>query len=306
MRAGSSGDGSGLRAVVAAGVMLGAAGVSHAQFDPFSEEEPEPHVRLELVSDHASIGPGQAFNLGLSFDIDPGWHMYWNGKNDTGYAPSFTITAPDGFELGEARWPAPKRHVSPGDILDHVYADRVTIIVPVSAPEALDEGSPVEFSVVSDWLVCEAVCIPEEGEAELTIEAGGARASEKQTLALFEATRARLPRPAPDSVWSPGDGEPPFRVIGSQGTKPMLLILAAGADRVRFMPGADCPAIPDLIAEGDKAGAQLLLPVESHDDYYRVTGIVEVVTEDGSAFYWLPVRYPADATGHAESEKAGG
>ncbi len=276
-------------AVAAIGVAVSCGGAS-GQLDPFGADEHEPRVRLGMIADHATIAGGQRFMLGVTFEIDPGWHIYWDGKNDTGFAPGFVITAPEGFEVGEAMWPAPHRHVSPGDILDHVYEDRVTLVVPVTAPAGLEPGGEAEFAVVSDWLVCESVCIPEEGEATLTVRAGEARASDKATLKLFEEARARIPKPAPASVWSSGGGGEPFRVIGSKGAKPLLLILAPDAERVRFFPGADSAPIKDLIEGGDRAGGQLVLALERAEDYGRVSGVVEIVGGGGSAFYTLTAR----------------
>jgi len=261
-----------------------------AQPDPFSAAPEAPRVRMSLIGDHESVAPGQTFALGISFEIDAGWHMYWNGLNDTGYAPRFEITGPAGFEVGEALWPAPVRHVSPGDILDHVYEGRVTLVVPVTAPASLQSGGEVEFRVRADWLVCESVCIPEEGMATVRVRTGEAVASEGATLKMFEAARARIPTPAPESVWDPRAEGAPFRVLVSERSPAMVQISSRGAAGLRFFPGVDCPPITNLLEGGDVRGGRAVLRLESPEDGGRVAGVVEVVGESGSAFYALEGR----------------
>jgi hypothetical protein len=40
----------------------------------FAQEIPTP-VRAKLVSNIDRVAPGESFNLGVLFDIDPGWHI---------------------------------------------------------------------------------------------------------------------------------------------------------------------------------------------------------------------------------------
>ena len=48
--------------------------------------------------------------------MQPGWHVYWNGRNDTGTPVRITLTVPEGFAAGDVLWPAPVRHVAAGEI----------------------------------------------------------------------------------------------------------------------------------------------------------------------------------------------
>src|SRR5262245_15955955 len=81
------------------------------------------HAKVSLVSEKRTVTRGSNFLLAVRFDLEPGWHIYWKGQNDTGYPPSVTLDLPEGFRTGEILWPVPKRLVSPGNILDHVYND---------------------------------------------------------------------------------------------------------------------------------------------------------------------------------------
>ncbi|HUZ05694.1 MAG TPA: hypothetical protein VMU62_10075, partial [Acidobacteriaceae bacterium] len=43
------------------------------------------HLKVELLSDTTSVNRrGQTFHLGLHFQLDPGWHIYWVNAGDSG------------------------------------------------------------------------------------------------------------------------------------------------------------------------------------------------------------------------------
>jgi thiol:disulfide interchange protein DsbD len=43
-----------------------------------------PHGTVELISGHDSIQPGRNFQLGLKFQLEKGWHIYWTNPGDAG------------------------------------------------------------------------------------------------------------------------------------------------------------------------------------------------------------------------------
>ena len=44
------------------------------------------NVKARLVSEVASVGPGQACLVALELDIRDGWHTYWRNPGDSGEA----------------------------------------------------------------------------------------------------------------------------------------------------------------------------------------------------------------------------
>ena len=99
----------------------------------------------------------------------------------------------------------------------------------------------------------------------------------------------KVPKPAPASVWSAGDEGAPFTITLSQAT-PLLMITAEGAERIRFFPARESAATPKIVEEGERLGERLTLGVEDHDEYGRVSGVVEIVRQGGSEFYTLAAR----------------
>jgi thiol:disulfide interchange protein DsbD len=64
-----------------------------------------PHVQVELIADRAA--PGDSMRLGLKFDLEPGWHIYWQNPGDSGGPPEAAWTLPPGMMATGFEWPAP-------------------------------------------------------------------------------------------------------------------------------------------------------------------------------------------------------
>ena len=51
---------------------------------------PIPHGTVELISENQSIAIGHPFYLGLHFQLEKGWHIYWVNPGDSGEPPRVT------------------------------------------------------------------------------------------------------------------------------------------------------------------------------------------------------------------------
>ncbi len=95
-----------------------------------------PHVRVELITDRATPGPGM--RLGLKFDLDPEWHIYWQNPGDSGGSPEVAWTLPPGMMASGIEWPAPER-IDVGGLVNYGYHDRVVLPVAVAVAVAASE-----------------------------------------------------------------------------------------------------------------------------------------------------------------------
>lgn len=226
------------------------------------------HARAKLISESAGLVPGATMTLGVTFEIDPGWHLYWNGYNDAGLPPKAKWTLPPGYTVGEIQWPAPKREVSSGEILSHIYEKEVTLLVPLSVPSSAELGEKVEISADLKWLVCEEACIAEEGRVSITL---GVTAHEvlnfvePEPTKKIRLTREKLPKALP------ADGS-----VLAAWRNGVFAIEARGAAAVAFFPATECVALVDVIASTQAKGPALTLKPAEKDDSTRVVGIVEV------------------------------
>ncbi len=178
-----------------------------------------PHTKLRLVSEVLTLEPGRQVELGLLFDLDPHWHIYWINPGDSGEPPTVTWRLPPGFQAAGLEWPVPQRLVN-GPLTDYGYQDRVLLIAPVHVPSKIQEQK-VTLSADVSWLVCSNVCIP--AKSAVSVELPVQRATphqDGQATELFRAARHDLPQalPAGWRVTAEDEGSV-FRIRLSAGTK---------------------------------------------------------------------------------------
>jgi thiol:disulfide interchange protein DsbD len=166
-----------------------------------------PRAAATLLADQAAVAPGGTVMLGLRLNLAPGWHTYWRNAGDAGAPPEITLTLPEGAQAGPIAWPAPER-IPYGPLVNFGYHGDVLLPLPVTLPASLPVGGTLPIEASATWLVCEQVCIPEEGQfrIDLPVEATP-RAS--PAAAQFAAAAAALPRPAPwqaSATLGPGGG----------------------------------------------------------------------------------------------------
>lgn len=120
-------------------------------------------VTAELITRHESWQPGKEAWIGLRLDHDEGWHTYWKASA-TGYATSLEWELPEGIEVSEIHWPAPRTYEMAGEV-EYVYEDELVLPVRVSVSPEVPAGRRIELRAKADWLACQRVCIP--GQADL-------------------------------------------------------------------------------------------------------------------------------------------
>lgn len=248
---------------------------------PIRETAPAPnpgdeklHVSASLVTPDLSFVPGRATQLGVHLKIRDGWHVYWNGKNDTGTPVRVTLKLPEGFTAGEVLWPGPTRHVSAGDILDHVYEGEVTLLVPIEVSSMVDPTSNPTISAHVDWMVCREVCTFESADLRLTRPVSVTDALASEDLPKFAAARAELPKDWPAE-------QPPADIAWHEN---WVDIKALNADRLAFYPFEECSAFLNPIGDAEAKGGSLSLrfdPEESATER-RLFGVLAVKPTGGT------------------------
>ena len=149
-------------------------------------EDGEPRVRARLLVD-APDGGGP-WRAGVLFESAPGWYLYWRHPGDTGLATQLVLThgeAPLALE-----WPLPEAFRE-DDLVSYGYAGDVLLAAQV---ERAAPGTPVRAR--ADVLVCHSQCLPATFELERPLSADPDPSARAAVHALFEATAARVPRPA--------------------------------------------------------------------------------------------------------------
>lgn len=151
-------------------------------------------IEVELMSESATVVPGQTTWLGLRLDPAEHWHTYWKMGGDSGEPTSLNEwQAPEGTQIGDIHWPAP--HWLPfydTDLVNFGYEDEVLLPVPVTIPADF-AGDSVTLSTLAYWNVCDQICIPGEQRLSLTLPVADAEELDADHASLFAAARAELP-----------------------------------------------------------------------------------------------------------------
>ncbi len=151
-----------------------------------------------LITDTDAAEAGRPFRVALRLRMAPGWHTYWQNPGDAGAPAEIKLTVPPGASAGEVAWPTPKR-LPEGPVMTYAYEGEV--VLPISVTPG---AGAVAIQAAATWLVCEKICVPEEGTFSLALPAG--RAAPAAEAALFAATETRLPRPSPFEARIAADG----------------------------------------------------------------------------------------------------
>ncbi len=188
-----------------------------------------PRVSATLLSSRDAVSPGERFNVALVQKIAPGWHTYWRNPGDSGEATKIDWALPAGMSAGDIQWPAPKAlPVEP--LVNFGFEGTVLLPVEMVIPADAKPGETVTLKANATWLVCEKICIPEEGAFTLDLPVAAAPVSDDAAQSRIDATRAALPKPAGFTASLKADGE--ALVLSLPG-------VSASAADLRFFPYSD-------------------------------------------------------------------
>ncbi|MDO8630467.1 MAG: protein-disulfide reductase DsbD family protein [Phycisphaerales bacterium] len=258
-------------------------------------------ANVSLVPSVAGVVPGKPFDMAIHFELESGWHIYWQNSGDAGLPPVVRWKLPDGFESGELQFPAPKREVSPGDIVTNILKGDPSLLVEVRPPAAIASAS-VSIAGRVSYLVCAANCIREEADlsVDLPVRPAGSE-TESANEAFFARTRRSLPKPSNKVVSVTPSVTPDPLASGSKFEFTLKVEIAKG-----HHIQSDRPTLPSLIAAdvftervpGIRFGKSVYPPPLTRKDQYlgdltefagtftvRIPGDVELAHESG------PVRF---------------
>jgi thiol:disulfide interchange protein/DsbC/DsbD-like thiol-disulfide interchange protein len=155
-----------------------------------------PHVKAELLLEKPSVAPGESFDVALRMRMKDGWHTYWKHPGDSGEPTAVTWKLPPGFTAGDIQWPYPQK-ISLAPLTTYGYEGEVMLLVPFKAASDANPGTTARVTADAYWMVCEKVCIPEEGTLALDVPIGGSPVAPSNPAAsAFANARANLPMPA--------------------------------------------------------------------------------------------------------------
>jgi DsbC/DsbD-like thiol-disulfide interchange protein len=206
---------------------------------------PVPHGTVELIAENQWISAGHTFDLGLRFQLEKGWHIYWVNPGDSGEPPRVKWALPAGLTAGAMEWPTPRR-LGTSTVVDYGYEDAVILLVPMSADSRVATQELVQLGAEVKVLVCREVCVAGNAQLSLTLPVKSRTpATDGRRSNLFTAARKRLPRTPPEN-WK-------FSVAAAKDSFVLTANLGQQTTQAMFLPLAE--------SQIDNAAPQKLIPV---------------------------------------------
>jgi DsbC/DsbD-like thiol-disulfide interchange protein len=171
-------------AIAACGVATMLAGPARsADASPWTEDN---HAAFRLIAGNNKQGDA-VLRAGIEIKLEPGWKTYWRYPGDSGVPPHFDFSNSENLGSIKVHYPAP--HLFTDDAGNSLgYKDGVTFPLSVTPKQP---GKPVTLHVKLDYAICEKLCVPAEGSADLQLAPG---ASPQE--AALAAAEARVPKPS--------------------------------------------------------------------------------------------------------------
>ncbi|MDD9876038.1 MAG: protein-disulfide reductase DsbD family protein [Magnetovibrio sp.] len=209
---------------------LGAAGGAGAAESAASAWTETEQTRLRLIAASTTTGAARELRLGLQFELQPGWKVYWRSPGDAGFPPQLDWTGSRNLAAADINWPAPERFSVLGL---QTLGYKKQVVLPVTAKTvAADQGADLKARV--RYLTCNDICIPYEAKLSLAVPAGPASPSPHAHLInRYQAT-------------VPGDGKAHGLAI-----EDLRSWSRGGTSGLTVLASADAPfQAPDAFMEG--------------------------------------------------------
>jgi DsbC/DsbD-like thiol-disulfide interchange protein len=208
-----------------------------AKADPFAStwsEQAGGTARMRLIAAGFSKG---VYDTAVEIKLDPKAVTYWRLPGEAGVPPQFSFSGSENVAKAEVLYPAPNR-LDEGGIEAFGYRGGVTFPIRVTPRDAT---KPSRLDLALDYAVCERICVPAKGHAELLLPKG----SDSPERATVLAAEARVPSILPPAevaknvvtaagTGTSGDHTKPHWSLIWKGAMPAIDLFAEGPDGWAF------------------------------------------------------------------------
>ena len=124
------------------------------------------HAKIQLLVETNEILVNEDFVIGIKFEIEPGWHIYWKNPGDSGLPAEIEWKNIESVEFKNFLWPSPQK-TPEGPLMTYGYYNEVVIPAIFSVNRDYIENEPSIFEI--DFLICEKICIPEKAVIDFAL-----------------------------------------------------------------------------------------------------------------------------------------
>ena len=175
---------------ILSGLAAHAAGPEAAK-TTMQQEADRASIAATLVADAAVITPGETFEVGVLFELAPGWHLYWQNPGDAGYATDITWRVGDA-SMSAVAWPAPQAFREADGVVTYGYAKEALLTATATVSDSIGQGLDIVAQV--HYLACNVICSPHSVTLKKQLPVGSqAVAAGAAMQDLFKRYRALVP-----------------------------------------------------------------------------------------------------------------
>ncbi|MHB8886239.1 MAG: protein-disulfide reductase DsbD domain-containing protein [Methylovirgula sp.] len=185
---------------------------------------------IRLISAGRSKG---LYEAAVEIKLAPTAVTYWRQPGEAGVPPQFSFAGSENVASAKVLYPAPSR-LDEGGIEAFGYRGGVTFPIRVTPRDAT---KPARLDLSLDYAVCDRICIPAKGHAELVLPQSG----DSPERALIAAAEARVPAILPSTSADkvaihalPTDKAKPRWSLVWKGTMPASDLFVEGPDGWAF------------------------------------------------------------------------
>ena len=103
---------------------------------PWTDED---FASLRLISAQTQTGSSDTLRLGLEFELQPDWKIYWRSAGDAGFPPQLDWTGSQNVGDANILWPAPHRFSIFGL---ETFGYKNHVILPIDVAPQADTPTP--------------------------------------------------------------------------------------------------------------------------------------------------------------------
>ena len=120
-----------------------------------------------MIAATQGVGDSPEFWLGVHFQMQPGWKIYWRSPGDAGFPPSLDWENSINLKNTKFLWPVPTRFQVLGL---QTIGYKKEVIFPIIAT-VFDPKKPLLLNAELNYLTCDEICIPYKTRLTLDLPA---------------------------------------------------------------------------------------------------------------------------------------
>ncbi|MCX7974274.1 MAG: protein-disulfide reductase DsbD family protein [Candidatus Aminicenantes bacterium] len=134
--------------------------------------------------------------IGIYFQIQPGWYLYWLNPGEAGLPPQVNWELPAGFKELKLEFPLPSKFYSSGYLV-YGYKEELLLLSQISTPKnfSIPATQPTILKAKIDWMVCRESC--QIGKEELSLDLSLIKLEQKRKAEiLLKRFKEKFPKSA--------------------------------------------------------------------------------------------------------------